>query len=229
MSSITKSLLSGAQETIDSTQRRVYTHPMSTTQRNARKTGRANGEAPDPMGERVRERRKELGLSLEELAGRTDLTASFLSLIERNINNPSLDSLYRIAEALDVPPFYFSVAAHATASVQNPVVRRNERIQITFPPGDVTSELLVPNLRNKLEVFISRVQPSAGNVARTPKMASEECLYVMEGRLRVVLNEQEYLLEAGDSIYIQGFALREISAVGEGEAVFLSAITPPIF
>jgi transcriptional regulator with XRE-family HTH domain len=202
---------------------------MSTTRRTARNTGRTNGDAPDPLGERVRERRKELGLSLEELAVRTGLTASFLSLIERNINNPSLDSLYRIAEALEVPPFYFSVDASATATVQNPVVRRNERIQITFPPGDVTSELLVPNLRNKLEVFISRVQPSAGNVARTPKMASEECLYVMEGQLRVVLNDQEYLLEAGDSIYIQGFALREISAVGDGEAVFLSAITPPIF
>ncbi|MBE2240974.1 MAG: helix-turn-helix transcriptional regulator [Caldilineaceae bacterium] len=177
----------------------------------------------------MRERRKELGLSLEELAARTDLSASFLSLVERNINNPSLDSLYRIAEALEVPQFYFSVDAYPAVGAQNPVVRRTERIQITFPPGDVTSELLVPNLRNRLEVFISRVKPAAGNVARTPKMASEECLYVMEGRLRVVLHEQEYLLEAGDSIYIQGFALREISAVGEGEAVFLSAITPPIF
>jgi transcriptional regulator with XRE-family HTH domain len=176
------------------------------------------------LGERVRERRKELELSLEELAARTGLTASFLSLIERNINNPSLDSLYRIASALEVPPFYFS--AH---NGQNPVVRRNERVQITFPPGDVTSELLVPNLRNKLEVFISRVRASAGNVARTPKTASEECLYVMEGRLRVVLHDQEYVLETGDSIYIHGFALREISAVGEEEAVFLSAITPPIF
>jgi transcriptional regulator with XRE-family HTH domain len=202
---------------------------MSGNERLPRKSARAAGELLNPLGERVRERRKELGLSLEELASRTGLTASFLSLIERNINNPSLDSLYRIAEALDVPPFYFSVDYHSAAGVQNPVVRHNERIQITFPPGDVTSELLVPNLRNRLEVFISRVQPAAGNVARTPKMASEECLYVMEGKLRVVLNDQEYLLEAGDSIYIQGFSLREISAVGEGEAVFLSAITPPIF
>jgi transcriptional regulator with XRE-family HTH domain len=202
---------------------------MSGNERLPRKSARTAGELLNPLGERVRERRKELGLSLEELASRTGLTASFLSLIERNINNPSLDSLYRIAEALDVPPFYFSVDYHSAAGVQNPVVRHNERIQITFPPGDVTSELLVPNLRNRLEVFISRVQPAAGNVARTPKMASEECLYVMEGKLRVVLNDQEYLLEAGDSIYIQGFSLREISAVGEGEAVFLSAITPPIF
>ena len=201
---------------------------MSSNRRSIRKIDRAEGL--DPFGERIRERRKELGLSLEELAARTGLTASFLSLIERNINTPSLDSLYRIAEALDVPPFHFSAEDTMMSMLPaNPVVRRDERIQITFPPGDVTSELLVPNLRSKLEVFISRVQPTAGNVARTPKTASEECLYVLEGILRVVLDEQEYVLEAGDSIYIHGFALREICAVGNTEAVFLSAITPPIF
>ena len=76
---------------------------MSTNRPIPRKPGRTNGEMLDPLGERVREQRKELGLSLEELATRTGLGASFLSLVERNINNPSLDSLYRIAEALDVP------------------------------------------------------------------------------------------------------------------------------
>jgi transcriptional regulator with XRE-family HTH domain len=200
---------------------------MTTNRRKANQTN--HQEELDLLGERIRERRKELGLSLEELAERTNLTASFLSLVERNINNPSLDSLYRIAESLGVPPFYFSAAGLSANLPQNPVVRRADRVRITFPPGDVTSELLVPNLRSKLEVFISRVQPAAGNVARTPKTASEECLYVMEGQLRVVLNDQEYILEAGDSIYIHGFALREISAVGDREAVFLSAITPPIF
>ena len=49
------------------------------------------------------------------------------------------------------------------------------------------------------------------------------------GQAQVVLNDQEYLLAEGDSIYIHGFALQEISAVGEEETVFLSAITPPIF
>ena len=96
-----------------------------------------------------------------------------MSLIERNRNNPSLDSLYRIAEALDVPPFYFS----QQAAKRNPVVRHGERIKITFPPGDVTSELLVPDLRSRLEVFISRV-PARGRQCRpsrprlTPRSAS---------------------------------------------------------
>jgi transcriptional regulator with XRE-family HTH domain len=201
---------------------------MSSKSPTIRQSGAANGAPVRSFGERIRARRKELGLSLEELAQRTGLTASFLSLVERDMSNPSLESLRHIAEALGVPPFYFS-QENGGATLQNPVVRATGRIKITFPPGDVTSELLVPNLRNKLEVFITHIQPSAGNIARPPQMDTEECLLVLEGKVRVVLHEQEYVLSAGDSIYIQGFALREISAVGETEAVFLSAITPPIF
>lgn len=179
---------------------------------------------PQLIGNRVRVRRKELNLSLEELAKRTDLTASFLSLIERDINNPSLDSLRRIAEALEVPLFYFS----ETNGQSNPVVRRDERVRITFPPGNLTTELLVPNLRNRLEVFIARAHTSAGNIARTPKHDSEECIYLMEGSLRVLLGDTEYVLNQGDSIYFHGSSLREINALGKKDAVFISIITPPV-
>jgi len=179
--------------------------------------------APGEMGMRIRQRRKDLGLSLRELAAQTDLTASFLSLVERGHNTPSLDSLRRIAAALDVPIFYFT-----QINGQNPVVRRDERIKITFPPGDLTVDLLVPNLRNHLEVFISRVSPAAGNIARPTKHASDECIYLMEGQLKVCLQSGDYLLEAGDSIYFNGITLQEICAVGEEEAVFLAAITPPV-
>jgi transcriptional regulator with XRE-family HTH domain len=202
---------------------------MSSKSQAIRQSGAANDVHARSFGDQIRARRKELGLSLEELAQRTGLTASFLSLVERDMSNPSLESLRHIAEALGVPPFYFSQEDGGATAMQNPVVRASERIKITFPPGDVTSELLVPNLRNKLEVFISHVKPSAGNIARPPQMDTEECLLVLQGAIRVVLNEQAYELHEGDSIYIQGFALREICAIGEEEAVFLSAITPPIF
>jgi transcriptional regulator with XRE-family HTH domain len=175
------------------------------------------------VGERIRERRKELGLNLRELAQKTDLTASFLSLVERGHNTPSLDSLRRITGALDVPLFYFN-----QTNGQNPVVRSDERIKITFPPGNLTCELLVPNLRNRLEMFISRVHPSAGNIARPTKHNSDECIYLMEGQLKVCLQDGEYILDTGDSIYFHGSAVREIYALGEDEAVFVAAITPPV-
>jgi transcriptional regulator with XRE-family HTH domain len=175
------------------------------------------------FGQRVRKRRKELGLSLQQLAGRTGLTASFLSLVERGQNNPSLQSLHSLSEALGVSLFYFS-----QQNEDNPVVRSDKRVKITFPPGNVTCELLVPNLRNRLEVFLGRAHPSAGNLARTPASDSEECLYVMQGRMRVHLAERSYELEAGDSIYFHGVEVREIRALGRRTAVYISIITPPI-
>jgi transcriptional regulator with XRE-family HTH domain len=175
------------------------------------------------LGARIRARRRECGLGLQELAARTGLTAGFISLVERNISGPSLESLRRIAEVLEVPLFYF-----ADANGKNPVVRHDQRLQITFPPGHFAYELLVPDLRHNMEMFLARVHPSAGNIARAPKHDSEECIFVLGGRLRVRLNDATYVLGTGDSIYFHGSSLQEICAQGRRQATFISVITPPV-
>ena len=55
------------------------------------------------FGERIKDRRQELTLSLRELADLTDLSAAFLSALERGQANPTLASARRIANALGVP------------------------------------------------------------------------------------------------------------------------------
>lgn len=177
------------------------------------------------LGERIRRKREELGLSLRELAERTDLTASFLSQIERDLADPSIKSLRRIAEALGVPVFYFL----AEEEDHSPVVRRHQRKKLTLPRPQVTYELLTPDLNRKLEMFIGRIHPSQGNIAQPMPHTTEECLLVLEGRLRVDLTEGSFELEEGDSIYFDGSRLRGIRALGDKEAVFISAITPATF
>lgn len=179
--------------------------------------------ASNVHGARIRDRRKELGLGLRELAEQTGLTPSFLSLVERNRTSPSLDSLIKIAEALDVPFFYLT-----RTNGQNPVVRRKERMQIKFPQENLTSELLVPNVRGRLEVFMSRGKPGSGNLARVPPHEAEECVYVLEGSVRVVLHDGDYTLNTGDSITFHMSALREFHVHGRKPATWLTAITPPV-
>jgi transcriptional regulator with XRE-family HTH domain len=187
----------------------------------------AAASATTVLGSRIRERRKELGLGLQALADQTDLTPSFISLVERNRTSPSLDSLIKIAEALDVP-FFHLTRSHSRAASTSPVVRHDARVRLSFPHGNLTSELLVPNLRGRLEVFISRGKPNTGNIARVPAHDSEEMIYVMTGALRVRLHETDYALHAGDSIYFQVGTLREICVEGRREATWLTAITPPV-
>lgn len=56
------------------------------------------------LGERVRERRHELGLSQERLAEGTALHWSFIGRIERGQANLTLRNILRLADALDVDP-----------------------------------------------------------------------------------------------------------------------------
>jgi transcriptional regulator with XRE-family HTH domain len=55
------------------------------------------------LGRRVHLRRHELGLSQERLAERSALHRTYVADIERGARNPSLGSLLRLAEGLDVP------------------------------------------------------------------------------------------------------------------------------
>ena len=56
------------------------------------------------LGRNVRARRKQLGLSQEELAFRAGMKRSYLSDLERGARNPTVRALGRLAEALGAAP-----------------------------------------------------------------------------------------------------------------------------
>ncbi|MBT8109650.1 MAG: helix-turn-helix transcriptional regulator [Gammaproteobacteria bacterium] len=56
------------------------------------------------IGSTIRQLRSHRELTLKELAEQTDLSLSYLSLIERNKRDPSLSNLAKIAKAFDLPP-----------------------------------------------------------------------------------------------------------------------------
>ena len=57
----------------------------------------------DSLGRAIRNRRRTLGLSQEELAWRCGLNRSYITDIERGARNPSLKTIARLAEALQMP------------------------------------------------------------------------------------------------------------------------------
>jgi len=177
------------------------------------------------LGQRIRARRRELGLSLRELAGRVGLTASFLSQIERGLASPSIESLRKISDALEVPIFHFLIEPDG----KSPVVRRNQRLKLTLPDSHLTYELLTPDLNRRMEVFMAEVEPGEDNIAMPLRHYTEECIYVLQGQLEIQLGEEVYLLGPGDSVYFEGPLLRRLAARGDETLRFISVITPSIF
>jgi len=66
-------------------------------------TGRAVRHVRKFLGQRLRALRKQRGLSQERLGDRSGLSGKFIGEVERGEKSISIDSLYHVAVALDVP------------------------------------------------------------------------------------------------------------------------------
>jgi transcriptional regulator with XRE-family HTH domain len=173
------------------------------------------------IGERVRTRRQEMGLSLRDLAEKTELSATFLSGLERGLVNPTLSSMRRLANALEVPIHRLLMD---TSNV-GPVVRHDRRARMVFPEGNVQYEILTPQLARKIVMLQVRARPEAGNMIRQPfAERTEECILVQQGMLEVIVAGQYYELEAGDTIYFENRYLDSVRALGDTEAVYVSVL-----
>lgn len=191
---------------------------------------------------RIKNQRQQAGLSLRELARRTDLTASFLSQIERGQANPSIESLQRIAAALEIsildilsestgeaPPPTVPDATKPALPTYNPIVRAAGRPKLILPDTGVSYELLTPDLAHKMEVIHGYLKPGVDNVARPLREPTEEFIYVLSGSLLVGLEHNEYVLNPGDAIYFEGTTLRRLACASEEPVSWISVITPPVF
>jgi transcriptional regulator with XRE-family HTH domain len=181
------------------------------------------------LGDRIRARRKELHLSQGDLAERAGVTASFISQVERDVTSPSIDSLYKISQALDVPIFHFLLEPDA----KSPVVRYHERIQIKWPWSgpELTFQLLSPSTSQRLEAFMTEWKPGEpASVSSSDFGATtEEFIYVLEGQLEVHLGKDIHILGPGDTACFEGAMLQGMKPRGDQTVRFISVITPPAF
>lgn len=175
------------------------------------------------VGARIRQRRKELGYSLRELGSRTNLTASFLSQVENGQSSLSLASLQRIATALEVPMFAFL----DNTEPRSPVVRSCERPRLETSDPEIAYELMSRDLGGRLMAIMIRVQPGGRRIAERLSQPTDEVMYVVQGRLSVIIDDQNYTLEPGDSVSYAGRSLREFSALGDEELQIVCCVTPP--
>jgi len=182
-----------------------------------------------PLGDRIRARRKELRLSQSELAEQAGVTASFVSQVERDVTSPSIDSLYRISQALKVPVFHFLLEPEG----RNPVVRQHERLRIAWPWAgpELTFQLLTPRTSQRLEAFMTEWQPGEPGSDAISGFgdATEEFIYILQGQLEIRLGEDVYLLGPGDTVCFEGVMLRGMRPRGDQTVRFISVITPPAF
>ncbi len=176
------------------------------------------------LGTKLRSLRKSKNMSIEKLAEKAGLSIGLISQIERNLNSPTVSTLYKIAEALDTHIGYFF-----DDDRQGAVVKRHERKVIKLPMSNLTYELLSPDMNQKMEFLLVRLRPGECDNKEQLSHEGEECGLVLKGRMLVKWGDTEYTLEEGDSIYFDSDVPHRYFNIGDTECVSVWTMTPPSF
>lgn len=184
--------------------------------------------APQFLGSRIRGLRKRRGMTLAELARLSELTAGYISQLERNLSYPSIPALFNIARSLGVTiQWFFASEASTAPEDQGFVVRRQTRLSVHYEDG-VVDQLLTPQPNRQLEMLHSRFPPGAYS-QESYSHEGEEAGYVLSGRFELWVGERHFLLEEGDSFSFPSQEPHRYGNPGEVDTVVIWVITPPTF
>ncbi len=175
------------------------------------------------IGQRVKRLRVQNGLTLEELANRTELTKGFLSQVERDLTSPSITTLSDIVEALGVTLSDFFEDAPFSKKVfaqEDFFVKESDDHTITW---------IVPNAqKNEMEPILIDLEPKASSQIISPHQG-EEFGYVLKGRVELVLEDERLLIKKGQTFYIDGNKEHYLLNKNDTPSSVLWICTPPIF
>lgn len=177
------------------------------------------------MSEKIKIRRKKLGLTLKALAERVGCTDAYISQIETGKAVPSISVLQKIALALDVQ---VKELLSDEQSQDKFFLSRGERTQIIYPDSHIFAELLVSKISNKTMEPLYKVIPVGCGSLKEHKHVGEEFGYIIRGKLELRVGDQSKVLESGDSFYFSSTLPHSYKNVGDVDAETIWVVSPPV-
>jgi len=157
------------------------------------------------VGERVRDARRALGLTMAQFAETAEISLGMVSKIEHGQTSPSLSTLTRLAHAARVPITAFFRGLDEEHDVV--IVRSDERMEILHEgtrEGHVYEDL--GSLRGKTRIIEPMMVTLESSDEVFPLFQHEgvEFLHMLEGAMDYGYGPKNYRLGAGDTIQIHG-------------------------
>jgi len=178
---------------------------------------------PQALGETLRFRRKELGLTMQLVADKAGLSVGFISQVERGITAPSLASLVSLATVLQT---------HISAFLDQPnskaTTRGSSRPSYSVAGAEISYERLSTAFENsQLHSVIAKEPP--GYRSEPVSHAGEEMFYMIAGEITVEIEGETEILRQGDSIHFDSTRVHSVWNHGTEDASVLWCGTMDIF
>ncbi|AIR03174.1 MULTISPECIES: helix-turn-helix domain-containing protein [Cedecea] len=151
----------------------------------------------DTIARSLARERGRAGLSLAEVARRAGIAKSTLSQLEAGNGNPSLETLWALCVALNIP--FATLLEPQSARTQ--IIRRGEGSRISAEQANYVAILLAscpPGVRR--DIYLVEAQPGTPRLSEPHPPGSVEHMIVTQGRALVGLTESAEELAVGDYI-----------------------------
>lgn len=182
------------------------------------------------LGRKLRQLRLKKKIALTELGRHTGLSASMLSQLENGKLVPTLPTLARIAMVFDVGMEYFFGSQRKPGMME--VVRKEERM--LFPSNDGVDrpaylfEVLAFKATNKpFEAYLATFPSLPEGEEQPHAHPGSELVHVLEGELRILYNDEEVRLQAGDTAYFDATEAHSYQGVSRKPAKAIVVASQP--
>ena len=177
------------------------------------------------IGRRLRSARSSAGLTLTNLAGRTELSEGFISRLERGLASASIANLVRLADVLGLGLNELFDSPAAPARTAAAVHRRADRPEEVSSAGYRWRHLAGGAPLDRLEVF-HLVFPRREVMPILVAHPGQEHCYVLSGEILFHVGDRQHRLRVGDGILIDSSQPHRAENAGDGEAHVLMTIAP---
>jgi len=174
------------------------------------------------FGAKMKQLRQLKKASFEQLANRTGFSQRYLKEIEDGIAVPPVSAVIRIAKALAIDSGSFLSAEELEASE----IRRKESFYKRTQA--YSYKTLTPDAETRhMKAFQITIDPKRDHKMVEYKHEGEEFLYVLKGRVEVVVGENQHLLKKAETLHFDSGITHKLRNVSDDEAKLLVVIYTP--
>lgn len=164
------------------------------------------------LGQKLRKMRKEQNLTQLELAQQVGITNGQISTIERGVSSPSLATLHRIAQALNVPMTEFF---EDERQKEVELVRKGKGRKVAGNRENTSIEVLCARSNaGAFNVMFLELESGELRLNPRPSVPDEYFLYVLRGKCEIQMQGDSYVVDPGDSIFVKAQKDQIIRNVG---------------
>jgi len=176
------------------------------------------------LGDKIRTKRTQKNITLEQLANKAGVSKGLISQIENNRTVPSLPVLFNIIHSLDEDLKTFFEDMHDSIHKGHVlIIRKGQEKLFEKEPvkGFSYKRILTRSIATQAaDVVLLELKK---NAVRKQMISTDafECKYILKGHVEYQVEKEIFTLDEGDTLFFDGRAKHRLKNIGSTEALIL--------